>query len=78
MTSYLSLHHNVFVSDDFLLVWPQLQMKFQTHIYLFNHNFYLDLNVLTHWGRVTHICVAKITIIVSDNGLSPERRQAII
>ena len=33
---------------------------------------------LTHWGRVTHICVSKITIIGPDNGLSPERRQAII
>ena len=33
---------------------------------------------LTHWGRVTHICVSKLTIIGSDNGLSPERRQAII
>ena len=33
---------------------------------------------LTHWGLVTHICVSKLTIIGSDNGLSPERRQAII
>ena len=33
---------------------------------------------LTHGGRVTHICVSKLTIIGSDNGLSPERRQAII
>ena len=33
---------------------------------------------LTYWGRVTHICVGKLTIIGSDNGLSPERRQAII
>ena len=33
---------------------------------------------LTHWGRVTHICVGKITIIVSNNGLLTERRQAII
>ena len=33
---------------------------------------------LTHWGWVTHICVAKLTIITSDNGLSPGRRQAII
>ena len=32
----------------------------------------------THWGRVTHICVGELTIIGSDNGLSPERRQAII
>ena len=34
--------------------------------------------ILTHWGRVTHICVSKLTIIGSDNGLSPGRRQAII
>ena len=33
---------------------------------------------LTHWGRVTHICISKLTIIGSDNGLSPERRHAII
>ena len=31
-----------------------------------------------HWGRVTHICVGNLTIIGSDNGLSPGRRQAII
>ena len=35
-------------------------------------------NTLTHWGRVTHICVSKLTIIGSDNGLSPGPRQAII
>ena len=33
---------------------------------------------LTHWGRGTHICVRKLTIISSVNGLSPGRRQAII
>ena len=27
---------------------------------------------------MTHICVSKLTIIGSDNGLSPDRRQAII
>ena len=32
---------------------------------------------ITHWGRVTHICVGNLTIIGSDNGLSPGRRQAI-
>ena len=31
---------------------------------------YAALLVLTHWGRVTHICVSKLTII--------DRRQAII
>ena len=39
---------------------------------------YWPLEVLTHWGRVTHICVGKLTNIGSDNGLSPGRRQAII
>ena len=34
--------------------------------------------LLTHWGRVTDICVGKLTIIGSDKGLSPGRRQAII
>ena len=34
--------------------------------------------LLTHWGRVTHICVGKLIIIGWDNGLSPDRRQAII
>ena len=34
--------------------------------------------VLTHWGRVTHICVSKLTIIGSDNGLLSGWRQAII
>ena len=33
---------------------------------------------LTHWGRVTHICVSNVIITGSDNGLSPGRRQAII
>ena len=29
-----------------------------------------DPEHLTHWGRLTHICVNKLTIIDSDNGLS--------
>ena len=33
---------------------------------------------ITHWGWVTHICVSNLTIIASDNGLSPGRHQAII
>ena len=34
--------------------------------------------LLIHWGRLTHICISKLTTIDSDNGLSPGRRQAII
>ena len=46
---------------------------------LFNNLFKpTPMKTLTHWGRVTHICVGNLTIIGSDNGLSPGRRQAII
>ena len=48
-----------------------MTIKSTTHVELEHHN-------LTHWGRVTHICVGNLTIIGSDNGLSPGRRQAII
>ena len=36
------------------------------------------LEILTHWGRVMHICICNLTIIGSENGLSPGGRQAII
>ena len=32
---------------------------------------FIALSNLTHWGRVTHICVSNWFIIGSDNGLSP-------
>ena len=40
--------------------------------------FYQHVLTLTHWGRVTHIYISELTIIGSDNGLSPGRHQAII
>ena len=44
-----------------------------------NSIWYLKLALsLTHWGWVTHICVGNLTIIGSDNGVSPCRSQAII
>ena len=39
---------------------------------------YICIQNLTHLGRVTDVCVGKLTIIGPDNGLSPGRRQAII
>ena len=43
---------------------------------------FLELNSLwqglTHWCRVTNICISKLTIIGSDNGLPSGRCQAII
>ena len=55
----------------------------ESFIFLFKFHWSLFLGgpscqVLTHWGRVAHICVSKLTIIGSDNALSPSRRQAII
>ena len=41
-------------------------------------NVLLPLLTLILWGRVTYICVGNLTIIGSDNGLSPGRCQAII
>ena len=40
--------------------------------------FLWEFHALTHWGRVMQICISKISIIASDNGLSPGRHQAII
>ena len=37
----------------------------------------LSCKILTDWGRGTHICVGNLTIIGSDIGLSPGRRQTI-
>ena len=34
--------------------------------------------LLTHWGRVMHMCVDNLTIIGSGNGLLPGWCQAII
>ena len=38
---------------------------------------HLRVKALNRWGRVMHICVSNLTIIGSDNGLSPDRRQAL-
>ena len=47
-------------------------------MYLLQHNNFIYMYCcLTHWGRVTYICIGKLTIIGSDNGLTPGRHQAI-
>ena len=47
--------------------------------YILSRYFDLDIKAfLTHWGRVTHICVGKLTVIGSNNGVSPGRHEAII
>ena len=37
-----------------------------------------NILALTHWGRVMYISISELSIIGSDNGLSPGRRQATI
>ena len=43
-----------------------------THFNRVNQYLYVS-RLLTHWGRVMHICVNKLTITGSDNGLAPGR-----
>ena len=63
-------------------VYEKFPNKMLTILFRFQEGkfpvFYCHFGVfkLTHW--VTHICVSKLTIIGSDNGLSPGRRQAIV
>ena len=57
--------------------WPSDKPLSEPVMFDYQH-IYASLNELTHWGRATHICVGKLTIIGSNNGLSPGRRQAII
>ena len=59
-------------NDDFLSVRPQ-----GTYFNVLNDKTKIYA-AITHWGRVTHLCVSKLTSIASDNGLSPGWRQAII
>ena len=61
------------ISNSWWLIW---NLNLFTNIWFFKKCSYMFS--LTHWGRVTQICVSKLAIIGSDNGLSPGRRQAII
>ena len=63
--SYPVLHP---MSSTIILLWKKVHLMIIIKL----------VSTLTHWGRVTHICVSKLTIIGSDNGVSPGRWQAII
>ena len=63
------------------LIWMNSSQQFQIAFEMRSAKYRLlcsNHTVLTHWGRVTHICVSRLTITGSDNGLSPGWRQAII
>ena len=78
------IFHNCMLSYEYIQLNTfslcECQRKYvYAHVYkICTLSFYILLLLLTHWGRVTHICVSGLTIIGSDNGLSPGRRQAII
>ena len=72
----ISWRINLITITKFLFIFEPSMFVFKHFQYLFE-GMVISLS-LTHWGRVTHICVSKIIIIGSDNGLSPDRRQAII
>ena len=58
LIKYSQIHAFRFCLEIWTFVWK----SYGTSIY-----------ILTHWGRVTHICVGNLTTIGSDNGLSPGR-----
>ena len=61
------------VMDGFIIGVSMLGRWENTNYNLISVTFHL-----IHWGRVTHICVGKITIISSDYCFSPGRHQASI
>ena len=69
-------------SDDFhpwlLSFWKSLANDVNGSHILYNLSVVKHHALLNHWGRVTHICITKLTLIGSDNGLPPHLRQAII
>ena len=78
----IELHCVIFIQifQNICYLWQPLLYPFHLNVGS-NSRYKYSAEVkhgLTHWGRVTHICLDNLTIIGSDNGLSLGRRQAII
>ena len=61
--------------------WKSYKLLHATIMAYFSHTYICFTRpqwVITHWIQVMHIFVSNLTIIGSDNGLSPGRRQVII
>ena len=77
----VSFSINIFSVLQVPMLVPGLNYAFETFVQCMSDKGISDtikvsghvhhLEGLTHWGRVTHICDSKLTIIGSDNGLSP-------
>ena len=79
---FCQLKFNICVRCDMAFIEPMHHNKLNiTYLLTWNimliHDFIHD-SFMTHWGQVRHICIGKLTIIDSDNGLEPSRHQAII
>ena len=70
MLFYINKYISVKLCYSIMIIW----MHHRNFLLISIHTAYL----LTHWGRVTHICVSIVIIIGSDNGLLPGQHQAII
>ena len=64
-----------YLNQSWVIVNRALRNKLQWNLNQNGGHFVQGGDQLIHWG---HICVSRLTIIGSDNGLSPGRRQAII
>ena len=71
--SFYQVWHSAFISCVKRISFELIQIP---HLWIYMRQWSVISRL--HWGRLTHICVSKLTIIGSDNGLSPGRRQAII
>ena len=64
--------------------WPYIVLfvlypRYKESSWLLLKSWFDDKQLIkTHWDRLTHICVSKLTFIASDNGLSSGRRQTLI
>ena len=78
--TYLNIY-GIFELRDYKLGkihYRKIVEYFETTMEILVEQLQTSIAILTYWGRVTHICVSRQTIIGSDNGLPPGRRQAII
>ena len=64
------LHINLYGIDLVSLSQNTLNNEIIKNIYIVSGIY------LTHWGQVMHICISKLPITASGNGLPPGRRQA--
>ena len=66
-------------SEEYLSIYIYIyHMNAMKYLHVRNETKKHYTELFAHWGRMTHIRVGKLSIIGSDNGLSPGWRQAII